>query len=45
VIALQMRGILEKELGDAARNLGAPFRIAISDELVQSGNQRGGDRH
>src|SRR5207237_1282691 len=40
VIGPQTRGVLEEQVGDAAGSLGPPFRIAISDDLIESGDQR-----
>src|SRR6266702_5992769 len=43
VAGLQSRGVLKKQLGDAAGRLGAALGVAMLDDLVEPGDERGGD--
>ncbi len=41
----QLRRILQKEIGDTPRSLGAALGITISDDFIQPWDQRGGGYH
>src|SRR5258706_1275379 len=41
----QSSGLLEVQLGYPARRLGAAFRIAVLDDFIEPGDQRGCDGH
>ena len=45
VIGPKMRRPLQEQFADPPRGLGTAFGIAISDDLIEPGNQRGGDCH
>ncbi len=45
VIGPQTSSSLQEQLGDPARGLGAAFGIAMSDDLIEPGDQRGSDCH
>ena len=45
MVGPQMRGVLQEQFGDAARRLGAALGIAVSDDLIEPGDQRRGDCH
>ena len=45
VIGPEIRRPLQEQFGDPPRGLGAAFGIAVLDDLVEPGDQRGGDCH
>ncbi len=45
MIGPEIRSARQKQIGDPPRRLGAALGIAISDDLVEPGDQRHGNRH
>ena len=45
VIGPEIRDALQEQLGDPARGLGQAFGIALPDDLIEPGNERGSNRH
>ncbi len=45
VLGPEIRGTMQEQFADPARGLGAAVGIAVSDDFIKPGNQRGGDCH
>src|SRR5580704_5423616 len=45
VVGPHFGGVLQEQVGDAARGLGAALGIAIPDDLIEPGDQQRGDGH
>ena len=45
MIGPEIRGALQEQIGDPPRRLGAALGIAMSDDLIEPGDQRHGDGH